>query len=114
MTNVRNEPPMKRYRIVDIDAVQEGMRLYGDLCDRSGNLLLPKATVLTGPTIKALRRRGVEVVTVVDDTVTDQQLAAARTHALGRIMHLFRHAGTGPANVLLRAVVEAYRMGELA
>jgi hypothetical protein len=105
---------MKRYRIVDIDAAQEGMRLYGDLRDRAGNLLLPKSTVLTCPTINALRRRGVEAVSVVDDTVTDQQLAAGRELAMARIEHLFRHAGAGPANALLRHVVEAYRMAELA
>lgn len=104
---------MKRYRIVEIDAVQEGMRLYGDLRDRAGNLLLPKSTLLTGSTINALRRRAVEVVTVVDDTVTDEQLAAEREHAMARITHLFRHAGTGPANAFLRKVVEAYRMTEL-
>jgi hypothetical protein len=105
---------MKRYRIVEIDAAQQGMRLYGDLRDRAGNLLLPKATVLTHLTINALRRRAVEVVTVVDDSVTDEQLAAAREHAMARIAHLFRHAGTGPAVALLRSVVEAYRMEELA
>ena len=105
---------MKRYRIVDIDAAQEGMRLYGDLRDRAGNLLLPQSTVLTSATIDALRRRGAEVVTVVDDTVTEQQLAAARTHALDRIMHLFRNVETGSANALLRSVVEAYRIEALA
>jgi hypothetical protein len=105
---------MKRYRIVEIDAAQEGMRLYGDLRDRAGNLLLPKSTVLSGATIEALRRRDVEVVSVVDDTVTDQQLAAEREQAMARIEHLFRHAGAGPANAVLRKVVEAYRMAELA
>lgn len=90
------------------------MRLYGDLRDRAGNLLLPKSTVLTGSTINALRRRHVEVVAVVDDSVTEQQLAVAREHALARIAHRFRHAGTGPANALLRTVVEAYRMEALA
>ena len=105
---------MKRYRIVDIDAAQQGMRLYNDLRDRAGNLLLPKSTVLTFPTINALRRRDVEVVTVVDDSVTAEQLAAAREHALARIAHLFRHAGSGPANALLREVVAAYRTEELA
>lgn len=105
---------MKRYQIVEIDAAQEGMCLYGDLRDRAGNMLLPKATVLSSSTIKALSRRGVEVVTVVDDSVTDQQLAAEREQAMARITHLFRHAGTGPANAVLRDVVEAYRMAELA
>lgn len=105
---------MKRYRIVEIDAAQEGMRLYGELRDRAGNLLLPKSTLLTGPTINSLRRRGVEVVSVVDDTVTNQQLAAEREQAMARITHLFRYAGTGSANALLRHVVEAYRMAELA
>jgi hypothetical protein len=105
---------MKRYRIVEIDAAQEGMRLYSELRDRAGNLLLPKSTLLTGPTINSLRRRGVEVVSVMDDTVTDQQLAAEREQAMARITHLFRYAGTGAANALLRNVVEAYRMAELA
>jgi hypothetical protein len=105
---------MKRYQIVAIDAAQDGMRLYDDLRDRAGNLLLPKATVLTAATIKALCRRGIEVVPVVDDTVTDQQLAAAREQAMARIAHLFRHAGAGPANALLRQVVDAYRMAEFA
>lgn len=90
------------------------MRLYGDLRDRAGSLLLPKSTVLSCATIKALRRRDVEVVSVVDDTVTDQQLAAEREQAMARITHLFRYAGTGSANALLRNVVEAYRMAELA
>jgi hypothetical protein len=75
---------MKRYQIVEIDVAQEGMCLYGDLRDRAGNMLLPKATVLTSATIKALGRRGVEAVTIVDDTVTDQQLAAEREHAMAR------------------------------
>lgn len=105
---------MKRYRIVDIDAAQAGMRLYGDLRDRAGNLLLPKAAELSAATIAGLRRRAVEVVTVVDDSVTEQQLAAARAQALARIAHLFRHAGSGAATALLRAAVEGYRMQELA
>lgn len=69
---------------------------------------------MTGPTINSLRRRGVEAVSIVDDTVTDQQLAAEREQAMARIAHLFRCAGTGSANAMLRNVVEAYRMAELA
>jgi phosphatidylserine/phosphatidylglycerophosphate/cardiolipin synthase-like enzyme len=105
---------MKRYRIVAIDDAQEGMCLYGDLRDRAGSLLLPKSTLLSAATIKGLQRRGVEVVSIVDDTVTDQQLAAEREQAMARIAHLFRYAGTGSANALLRKAVEAYRMAELA
>jgi hypothetical protein len=105
---------MKRYRIVEIDAAQEGMRLHGDLRDRAGNLLLPRLTELSGPTINALGRRDVEVVAVLDDTVTDQQLAVAGEHALARLAHRFRHAGTGSANALLRNAVEAYRWKALA
>ncbi|MGF6272396.1 tryptophan synthase alpha subunit [Massilia sp. UYP11] len=105
---------MKRYQIVELDAAQDGMCLYDDLRDRAGNLLLPKATVLTASTIKALRRRDIEVVSIVDDTVTEEQLGAAREQAKARIAYLFRNAGTGSANALLRQVVEAYRMAELA
>lgn len=105
---------MKPYRIVDIGAAQQGMRLYGDLRDRGGQLLLPQGSVLTGATIASLRRRGVELLTVIDDSATAPQLAIARERALARIAYLFRHAGSGAANGFLRDVVEAYRMAELA
>lgn len=105
---------MKRYRIVDIDAAAEGMRLYGDIRDRAGNLLLPQSTVLTAATINGLRRRAVQVLTVFDESVTQEQLAAARAQALERIAHLFRHAGPGAATALLRDAVERHRLAELA
>lgn len=105
---------MKPHRIIDIDAAREGMRLYGDLRDRAGNLLLPKATVLTAAIINGLRRRAVEVLSVLDESVTERQLAAAREQALVRIAHLFRHAGNGAATLFLREAVERYRMKELA
>lgn len=103
---------MKAYRIISIDQGQEGMCLHADLHDRAGNLLLPAATVLAAATLTALRRRGVEVLAIVDDSVTPEQLAAGRAQAMARIGHLFRHAGAGPANALLRRVVESYRTGE--
>lgn len=90
------------------------MRRYGDLRDRAGNPLLPRLTVSSGPNIHALGRRDVEVVAVADDTVTDQQLAVAGEHALARLAHLFRHAGPGSANALLRIAAEAYRWKTLA
>lgn len=101
---------MKAYRTISIDQAQEGMRLHADLHDLAGVLLLPASTLLAAATLNALRRRGVEVLAVVDDSILPEQLAAARIQAMARIGHLFRHAGSGSANALLRSVVEAYRM----
>jgi hypothetical protein len=103
---------MKAYRIISIDQAQAGMRLHADLHDRAGNLLLPASATLAAATLDALRRRGVEVLAIVDDSVTPEQLAAGRAQAMERIGHLFRFAGTGPANALLRRVVESYRAEE--
>jgi hypothetical protein len=105
---------MKPFRAVSTTEAQEGMRLYEDVRDRAGNVLLPRLTVLTGAMLGSLLRRDVDVVLVVDDTVTPAQRAAERERVQARLATLFRHAGTGRANVLLRMVVERYRMAELS
>ena len=105
---------MKRFRVVPATEAVEGLCLYEDVRDRAGNLLLPKLAALTGATIKALLRRDVEALLIVDDTITDEQLAAGRLHVRERLDHLCRHAGTGRANALLRSVVEDYRIAELS
>lgn len=68
---------MKRHRIVATEDAQEGMRSYAD----------------------------VDALSLVDDSVTDEQLAAERALAMVRIEHVFRHGGPGTANRLLRQVV---------
>ena len=105
---------MKRFRVVPIDAADEGMQLYEDVRGRAGNVLLPRLTALSGALIRSLERRGIDTLQVVDDTVTPEQLAAERARVLERLDWLCRHAGEGRANVLLRDVVEQYRLEALS
>ncbi|MGJ7916985.1 hypothetical protein ACI48D_16115 [Massilia sp. LXY-6] len=105
---------MKQFRIVPTEEAEEGMCLYEDLRDRAGNVLLPKLTALSATMIKSLLRRGVEAVAIVDDTITPEQLAAERGRVQQRLAYLCRHAGAGAANLLLRQVVEDYRLAELS
>lgn len=105
---------MKRFRIVPIAEAVEGMCLHHEIRDRAGNLLLPRLTALTGALIRALLRRGVAALAIVDEALTPEQLAAERARVQGRLAWLSRHAGSGAANVLLRDVVEEYRLAELS
>lgn len=105
---------MKRFRVVATSDACDGVRLYQDVRDRSGNMLLPKSTVLTAAMMQSLRRRGIDAVQVVDDSVTAEGLAAERQRVQERLAYLCRHAGDGRANLLLRRAVEQYRMAELS
>lgn len=105
---------MNRFRVVATDDASEGMCVYDDVCDRVGNVLLPRHTALTAALIRSLRRRGIDVLRVVDDSVTPEQMAAERLRVQERLAYLYRHAGAGRASQLLRRVVEQYRMAELS
>lgn len=105
---------MKRFRAIATSDAREGMCLYEDVCDRAGNVLLPRQTALTEGMIRALQRRDIDAVLVADDAITPEQLAAERLRVQERLVFLWRHAGTGPASCRLREVVERYRMAELS
>lgn len=105
---------MKSFCVVPTEDAREGMRLYEDVRDRAGNVLLPRLAVLSCATISSLQRRGIDAVLIVDDAITPEQIAAERERVQGRMLHLWRHAGSGRANALLRTVVEQYRMEELS
>lgn len=105
---------MKRFRVVPTDQAEQGMCLYDEVRDRAGNVLLPRLTQLTDAMIKSLARRDVEALLIVDDSITDEQLAAERLRVQERLDYLCRHAGNGRANALLRKVVEGYRNAELS
>lgn len=104
---------MKRYRVVDLDEAEEGMQLYQDVHDHQGNLLLPRLARLEEGQLRSLRRRNIEVLRIVDETATSEQLAAERDRVAERLAHLFRRAGPGPAAAMLRAAVEGYRLEDL-
>lgn len=105
---------MKQFRVVATDKAAEGMCLYEDVTDQAGNVLLPRQTILTGTLIGSLRRRDIDMVLIVDDSITDEQRACERVRVLERLGHLCRHSGNGRANTLLRRVVEQYRLATLS
>ena len=104
---------MTRFRAVPIDEAREGAVLYDDVRDAAGNVLLPKATALDGAMLRSLARRGVAMLHVVADVAASDHVAAERARVRARLAYLCRHAGDGPANGLLRLVVEQYRLAEL-
>lgn len=104
---------MTRFRAVPIDEAREGAVLYDDVRDAAGNVLLPRATALDGAMLRSLARRGVAMLHVVADVPTPDHAAAERARVRARLAYLCRHAGDGPANGLLRLVIEQYRLAEL-
>ena len=109
-----NTSAMKRFRIVPTAEAHEGMCLYDDVRDRAGNVLLPRLTGLTRARLNSLLRRDVKALSIVDDAITPEQLATERVRMQERLAYLSRHAGGGAANLLLRKVVEEYRLAELS
>ena len=93
-----------------------GMILAADLRDDSGGMLLPAGATLSESSLKSLRRRGVEVVSVVAEAapVDSAALQALREQRLERLKVLFRRsAGVGATPALL-AILESYRSEQTA
>jgi hypothetical protein len=105
---------MKPYRLIATDDALAGMQLYEDVCDRAGNVLLPRKTLLSASMISSLLRRAIEVLLVTDDAITPEHLAAERERVMARVAHLCRHCGDGRANSALRSAVTEYRLEEVA
>lgn len=104
---------MSGCRHVALDDASAGMVLAGDLRDHQGTVLLARGAVLSDAQLAALRRRGVASVPVVDDGVPAPELEAARERLAARLAHLYRKPPGGPADVLLRELVAAYRTEQL-
>lgn len=99
---------MKRYRTIEVAEAEEGMQLFEDVVDRQGNMLIPAQTALTASLIRSLERRGIETVQVTDDSISAEELEAARAQAVARIDQLFAKS-RGRASEELRQAVLAYR-----
>ena len=100
---------------VDIDDAQPDMTLAEPIFDARGGVLLPSGTVLTETTLTGLQRRGIGHVTVVDDAITEEELAAERERMRQRIERLdflFRRCGSTGDSAALFRYVRTYRTGE--
>jgi hypothetical protein len=106
---------------VDIDDAQPDMTLAEPILDARGDVLLPSGTVLTKTTLSGLQRRGIDHVVVVDDTISEEELAAERAREAERVRQqverlgcLFRKCGSSGNAATLFRYVRAYRTGETA
>jgi hypothetical protein len=104
---------ISRYETIELDDAVAGMILCLDVLDHQGGVLLPKGAPLTDALLTSLRRRGIDTVQVLNQGVTEQQLAQERERIQARLAHLFRKCADQPiAAVVLRQLTD-YRLQEL-
>jgi|SRR3569833_1284992 hypothetical protein len=100
-----------RSRQLDLSDAAAGMVLSEAVLDAHGGVLLKEATTLSDAILTSLRRRGVETVFVIDDTLSEEDLKAERERVQAHLAHLFRKCqGQGASDALLQRVTE-YRTG---
>ncbi len=96
---------------LDLDDAVAGMTLAHALHDAQGGVLLPQDTVLTEQMLTSLRRRGIDEISVVNDNISEAELAAERERLRQRLEVLFRKCGDRGASKLLLQSVMQYRLG---
>lgn len=101
-----------QYKQIDLDDAVAGMTLADAVLDGHGDVLLPRGTVLADTTLKSLNRRGVEKLVVVNDDISEADLAAEREHLQQRLDRLFRKSAKEGASESLLQHVTHYRLGE--
>jgi hypothetical protein len=94
---------------LDLDDPAAGMILAAEVLDHQGSVLLPAGAALTEPLLTSMRRRGIDHLQVVDDSVSAQDLAEECERVGQRLDQLFRRPGTSKADALLQAQVRAFR-----
>jgi hypothetical protein len=101
-----------RHLILDLDEAEAGMKLSSAVLDVHGGVLLPAGAELSDSTLTSLRRRGIDTVTVVNDRVSEADLAAERERTQQALARLFRKCGERGAGSMLRQSVMQYRLGD--
>ena len=102
-------------RLLPLQQVAAGMRLATDVRDSRGAILLAAGGELNESLLAALRRRGIEQVSVVDQAMESEAEREAQREAIRiRLAHLFRQAGDTEADRLLFEAMLDYRLGQLA
>ena len=100
------------HRQLALADLRPGMVLSDDLLDPQGQILLPKATVLTQQSIDAMHRHEVVSVPIIVGELSAEEAAARKEHAKSRLARLFRLSGdTGP-DALLQRYVRNFRLGD--
>lgn len=96
---------------LDIDDVEEGMILSESVLDGQGGLLVASGTELTGSHLKSLGRRGIDTLTVLNNHISEADLAAERQRQQERLAKLFRKYAGDTDSKLLQYITQ-YRIGE--
>jgi len=99
-----------RQTTIELDDAAAGMVLSSVLLDAGGGTLLPKGAELTDALLTSLRRRGVERIAVVDNRISDAELAAERERVGKRLAALFRKCANQGASDVLQNSIMLYRM----
>jgi hypothetical protein len=99
------------FKQLDLDAVSAGMLLWDSVLDAHGGVLLPSGTALTDAMLSSLSRRGIDVVCVKNDDLSEEELRAVRERVQLRLDRLFRRCRDCGASAALLERVAAYRFG---
>lgn len=97
---------------LDLDDAEPGMILSTSIFDAHGGVLLPTGVELTESILTSLRRRGIDQVIVINDRVSEADLAIERERLQERLAILFRNCADKGASNSLRESVMRYRMGD--
>ncbi len=99
-----------------LELAVSGMTLAAPLCDAKGDVLLPEGATLTDAMLAALRRRGIETLSVVvaDHTAsaTAADMAAQHERMRQRIDYLFRRCNSHGASALLKQYLDDFLTGQ--
>lgn len=102
---------MKRYKWLELDDALADMELFEDILDPQGSTLLPAGTMLTESMLTSLRRRGIDTICVIDDSMSEAELEAERARVQQRLTILFRKCNAEHACKELLQHVTDYRLG---
>ena len=99
-------------KVVPLDQLLPGATLGDNVQDEAGRVLLRVGAVVTESAIEALRRRGIEQVSVeVVEKMNAEQFANEKMRLETRLHDAFRRAGESEANRQLFQAVLEFRLG---
>jgi hypothetical protein len=104
---------MRRKKLVGLDEAVAGMVLAQAVVDGNGAVLLPDEAILTELMLKSLGRRGIEMLYVADNDISEADLKAERERVQQRLTILFRKSDANRACGLLLQRITEYRLGTL-
>lgn len=102
---------IKRTLQIDIDDAEVGMVLSEAVLDGQGGLLVASGAELTESVLKSLGRRGIDTVIVLNNRISEAELAAERQRQKERLAKLFRKYAGDKDSKLLQYITQ-HRTGE--